>query len=994
MNSDVHERAKNGDARFLPLGHRRMSLFGLRIPELNPPRAKKTPAPAFEASEFTLCQDPNRPRTDDDKEQGEDIQKPEGWGFHDDSPDFTNGCLEKMELERELMDATAPELYALEDIQKPEGWGFLEGHDLGVHPRPTPGPLAFSVNEEDGTSASPLEFRAMEHEAVHMQRSNASMSCGCTNALACGLHSAPPWQHYQRLPLSGAQSSTSGDAAAVSTSTTAASNSSLPGAELVSTSSLPGAELVSNSSLPGAELVSNSSLPGAELVSESDLRMLADAQAAGDAFAEQRRMIEDLVNDPVVFGGLVALQVEHNRYSLPGSPMYERFVATRAGKPPPPLRIVFHGTDDENIEPILANGMDPSRRGMHGQHYGPGEYFATRALTSVRFALRGARDWASTPRLLVFLVSEQEVQPRAPDIVVVNDVSRELPLGTVTFQMVGADVMALDEMARQAKAAAERAKERAKAAAWKAMQKARIMQGLIRGDLYEASEMYAAVMQSSEREGEAFQSSKQKAFQSSVPRWAHELRFYLQDVERECVVALFPGVIPVRHDSITGIFRDDVSFKWPPTAWDMSQSESSPSAGKRRLDDSDDTGRDDNDADVLKEQAAKLEAVAVDAEARAQAARAHAANADWRTLASGGGLGGGLGGIMGGGLGGGLGGAMGINPWAMHAPLAMIRGPRPANCLDGCVNPAAGLHHRICPNRGIHSTVPLHTQVPPSHPQVPPSHPQVPPSHPQVPLHTQVPIGRHVVSRSSEGHQASSGVIGRHQASSGVSRSSEGHQASSGVIGRHQASSGVSRSSDEALRRAQGGRHAPRSTVVAVMKELKRFHQGSRGGSGRCVERDATDGTADDADADDDFRALLLDDADVLRWRVEMRLPPDSLLGAQLAAHAARWGGGAVVELEVLFGDDFPASPPFVRVVSPRFAFHTGHVTVGGSICMQLLTTSGWDSSFTVEATLVMVRDAMLSGHGALDSSRAHVPYSEAEARHAFRRVAQQHGWV
>jgi ubiquitin-conjugating enzyme E2 Q len=174
------------------------------------------------------------------------------------------------------------------------------------------------------------------------------------------------------------------------------------------------------------------------------------------------------------------------------------------------------------------------------------------------------------------------------------------------------------------------------------------------------------------------------------------------------------------------------------------------------------------------------------------------------------------------------------------------------------------------------------------------------------------------------------------------------------------------------------------------MKELKRFHHDSRGGS----ERDATDGTADDTDADDDFRAHLLDDADVLRWRVEMRIPPDSLLGAQLAAHAARWGGRAVVELEVLFGDDFPASPPFVRVVSPRFAFHTGHVTVGGSICMQLLTTSGWDSSFTVEATLVMVRDAMLSGHGALDSSRAHVPYSEAEARHAFRRVAQQHGWV
>jgi hypothetical protein len=347
--------------------------------------------------------------------------------------------------------------------------------------------------------------------------------------------------------------------------------------------------------------------------------MLADAQAAGDAFAEQRRMIEDLVNDPVVFGGLVALRVEHNRYSLPGSPMYERFVAARAGKPPPPLRIVFHGTDDENIEPILANGMDPSRRGMHDGFltrpchvHGPGEYFVTRALMCVFFAFMD-RPFRLTGRLLIFLVLEKEVLPQAPDVVVVNDVSHELPLGTVTFQMADAKVSELDEKARKAKAAAERAKaaaERAKSLAEQAMQKAHIMQMLIRSDIHEASEMYEAVTRAREREGEAFQ--------SSVPLWAHELRVYLRDVERKCVVALFPGVIPVRHDSRTGLFCADESFKWPPTVMDMSQSEYSPSAGKQRLDD---TGRDDIDEAVLKERAAKLEAKAVDAKARAQAAR-------------------------------------------------------------------------------------------------------------------------------------------------------------------------------------------------------------------------------------------------------------------------------------------------------------------------------------------------------------------------------------
>lgn len=78
--------------------------------------------------------------------------------------------------------------------------------------------------------------------------------------------------------------------------------------------------------------------------------------------------------------------------------------------------------------------------------------------------------------------------------------------------MADAKVMGLDEKARQAKAAAERAKaaaERAKAAAERAkplaeqaMQKAHIMQMLIRGDIYEASEMYEAVMRASERASE------------------------------------------------------------------------------------------------------------------------------------------------------------------------------------------------------------------------------------------------------------------------------------------------------------------------------------------------------------------------------------------------------------------------------------------------------------------------------------------------------------
>jgi hypothetical protein len=48
------------------------------------------------------------------------------------------------------------------------------------------------------------------------------------------------------------------------------------------------------------------------------------------------------------------------------------------------------------------------------------------------------------------------------------------------------------------------------------------------------------------------------------------------------------------------------------------------------------------------------------------------------------------------------------------------------------------------------------------------------------------------------------------------------------------------------------------------------------------------------------------------------------------------------VKMELTFPKDYPFSPPFIRVIEPRFKFHTGHVTIGGSICHEILTRSGW----------------------------------------------------
>jgi ubiquitin-conjugating enzyme E2 Q len=89
----------------------------------------------------------------------------------------------------------------------------------------------------------------------------------------------------------------------------------------------------------------------------------------------------------------------------------------------------------------------------------------------------------------------------------------------------------------------------------------------------------------------------------------------------------------------------------------------------------------------------------------------------------------------------------------------------------------------------------------------------------------------------------------------------------------------------------------------------------------------------------------------------------------------------------------FPFAPPFVRVVSPVFAFHTGHITIGGSICMEILTNSGWSCAIAMESVFVSIRAEIASGGARLDLGRFRDAYSESEARAAFKRVAMAHGW-
>lgn len=125
-----------------------------------------------------------------------------------------------------------------------------------------------------------------------------------------------------------------------------------------------------------------------------------------------------------------------------------------------------------------------------------------------------------------------------------------------------------------------------------------------------------------------------------------------------------------------------------------------------------------------------------------------------------------------------------------------------------------------------------------------------------------------------------------------------------------------------------------------------------------------------------------------------------------LAQDMVRHGCSSIV-MEVRFGASFPISPPFVRVIRPRFVPFAngggGHVTMGGSICSELLTNSGWSPALSLEKVFIEVRMNLCekdpparieqSSRRLNAQSNGNMDYGMFEAVDAYRRAAAAHGW-
>ena len=137
------------------------------------------------------------------------------------------------------------------------------------------------------------------------------------------------------------------------------------------------------------------------------------------------------------------------------------------------------------------------------------------------------------------------------------------------------------------------------------------------------------------------------------------------------------------------------------------------------------------------------------------------------------------------------------------------------------------------------------------------------------------------------------------------------------------------------------------------------------------------------------FKVQLAEEDNLGKWMVYITNPQNEKLERQMQKLNI-----PAIEIEITFKENYPIAPPFIRIVYPRFIMRTGHITIGGSLCMEMLTNQGWSPTFNVENVITQIKLAISDGEGEIDEIKYQKRYNMDEAQDAFKRVLATHGWV
>ncbi|EAA10232.4 AGAP008575-PA [Anopheles gambiae str. PEST] len=263
--------------------------------------------------------------------------------------------------------------------------------------------------------------------------------------------------------------------------------------------------------------------------------------------------------------------------------------------------------------------------------------------------------------------------------------------------------------------------------------------------------------------------------------------------------------------------------------------------------------------------------------------------------------------------------------------------------------------------------------------------------------HLHLPAHHHHPSAASVAHPAGPGASGMGGSGSGgptaavagSGMANGGAPVSNGTGGNSNSSSSNSKATTDSPMRRLRCVVAPTTTTMVhvpvskpldttirsrrLMKELKEIER---------LQHSRTDPC---------FTVELIND-NLYEWHARLfRIDPDSPLAEDLVELNIPF-----ILLHLVFPENFPFAPPFMRVVEPRI--EKGFVMEGGAICMELLTPRGWASAYTVEAILMQFAASLVKGQGRVSRKpKSAKDFSRRSAEEAFRSLVKTHekyGWV
>lgn len=136
------------------------------------------------------------------------------------------------------------------------------------------------------------------------------------------------------------------------------------------------------------------------------------------------------------------------------------------------------------------------------------------------------------------------------------------------------------------------------------------------------------------------------------------------------------------------------------------------------------------------------------------------------------------------------------------------------------------------------------------------------------------------------------------------------------------------------------------------------------------------------------FTVDLVND-NLYEWQVKLHtVDPDSNL-----AKGMKESNISHILLNMTFPDNFPFSPPFLRVINPTL--EGGYVLDGGALCLGLLTPSGWTAAYTIEAVVTQVGSALIKGNAKIVKDGRKFSLKGAQASYkSLIKTHDKYGWV